>query len=291
MHYVYVSFRSNGSPFYVGKGSGRRAFEHKHHGEHYRAIVARSGGDVPVVVVREELTETEAYELEETLIRTIGIERDGGLLINQGYGGRGGPHGVKRSVEWRKTRSERAKEMWQSPISRLKRAVSLNVTNTRPEVRQRRSESAQEIAARPDVKQSRSKKLMGNKRTLGYKHTDDARQKMSIAARGRPKTQAHRDAIAAALIGKKRPTAVINKIHDALTGRRLSAAHVGAIREGHQRRIQQGLTMGPPRTRARLEEPINCAQCGRSFMPFRGNPKVKCCGVTCSNIYRAWVEE
>ena len=93
--YVYVLFRPwNGQPCYVGKGRGGRIRTHarlggKHYNPHLAAIFTRAGGDVPSVIVREGLSEKDAFVIEVALIAAIGREINGGPLANMTDGGEG----------------------------------------------------------------------------------------------------------------------------------------------------------------------------------------------------------
>src|SRR5579859_4183589 len=101
--YVYVIFRPNGIPCYVGKGHGKRDQLHEvkgSHNLHLRAIFELAGGKLPRVRLREGLTDKEALALEIVFIRAIGREIHGGPLVNQTDGGEGGS-GAIRSVETR----------------------------------------------------------------------------------------------------------------------------------------------------------------------------------------------
>lgn len=95
--YVYVLFRPwDGSPFYVGKGKGRRWLTHDrpwHRTGNRRlsSIVkkARSLGlEIPKVKIRENLTESESFQIEVALIAAIGRGLDG-PLANMTDGGEG----------------------------------------------------------------------------------------------------------------------------------------------------------------------------------------------------------
>jgi len=223
-HYVYVAFRPNGVPFYIGKGTGYRAF--RPHGSHFNAVVAKAGGSVPIAVIRDGLAEAEAYEVEEALIRAIGIEREGGPLINQGYGGRGGPVGIKHTEEWCGIRSSRAKELWSKPEYR---AVMLRPDRKRSGNKQQRTEQ---------FRQTVSEANQGNTHTLGMRHTDESRAKMSKAHKGRPKPPGFGEKIRKALSGRKRPKEVGEKIRAALIGRKRSpeaSAKSAAANRGKKR--------------------------------------------------------
>lgn len=100
-YYVYVLFRPDGTPCYVGKGKGYRWSTHfgKSHNRHLANIVAKAGGSLPVVRVREHLTEAVALETEAALIGAIGRSCDGsGPLVNLTDGGdRGGLSGYNHT--------------------------------------------------------------------------------------------------------------------------------------------------------------------------------------------------
>lgn len=95
--YVYVFFRPNGIPCYVGKGHGRRWERHEKVGKPERGyntrlnrIIALAGGSLPKIKVRENLTEKDAFETERSLIAAIGrADRKLGPLVNLTDGGEG----------------------------------------------------------------------------------------------------------------------------------------------------------------------------------------------------------
>lgn len=84
--YVYVLLRPNGSPFYVGKGSGKRKDDHE--AEARRACechrcrvirkVWRSGKQIVKSIVYSTHREADAYRVEAELIASIGLR----LLAN-----------------------------------------------------------------------------------------------------------------------------------------------------------------------------------------------------------------
>lgn len=90
--YVYEWRRPDGTPFYVGKGRGSRDKSMNMRNAIFLRIVAkiRKSGQEPVVVrVREDLTETEAFELEMALVAKYGRLKKGGTLSNLTDGGEG----------------------------------------------------------------------------------------------------------------------------------------------------------------------------------------------------------
>jgi hypothetical protein len=101
--YVYVLFRPDGRPCYIGKGCGERDKKHEKYGSHnphLRAIIKNAGGALPTVRFREGISDAEAHSLERLLIAAIGRETAGGPLVNQTDGGEG-VSGIIRSPETR----------------------------------------------------------------------------------------------------------------------------------------------------------------------------------------------
>ena len=94
--YVYVWIRHNGDAIYVGKGCGPRAHREfgKRNNVHLHAIIQkdREGGfpDPKRVMVAQNLTENEAFELEMRTIAGHRRSKDGGTLTNMNDGGPGG---------------------------------------------------------------------------------------------------------------------------------------------------------------------------------------------------------
>lgn len=89
--YVYVFFRPDGSPCYIGKGRRRRWKENlsRPRNRHLANIIKAAGGELPVVKIRQNLTDAQAREIEVALIKAIGRKETGGPLVNMTAGGEG----------------------------------------------------------------------------------------------------------------------------------------------------------------------------------------------------------
>ena len=90
--YVYVIFYINGIPYYVGKGKRSRATSHiiNSHNKQLRSLFKKHGDNAPIVILRDKMTEPEAFALEILLIKTIGrLDIGTGPLVNHTDGGEG----------------------------------------------------------------------------------------------------------------------------------------------------------------------------------------------------------
>lgn len=112
--YVYLHKRpTDGSPFYVGKGKGNRAWVSKSRNQHWRNVVNKHGSFV-VEIIKENLTEQEAFDFEAETIKSIGIEN----LTNQTLGGIS-TTGMVHSEETRRLQSEIALKKLEDNPERL----------------------------------------------------------------------------------------------------------------------------------------------------------------------------
>ena len=102
IYYVYAYLRKDNTPYYIGKGSGRRA---------YQPHRTRNGGvhtpkdKSKIVFLEQNLSEIGAFALERRYIQWYGRkDLDTGILRNLTDGGEG-PSGVVRSETFRKNAS------------------------------------------------------------------------------------------------------------------------------------------------------------------------------------------
>jgi hypothetical protein len=83
-----------------------------------RKIIKASGGELPVVKIRDGLTESEAFDYEVLFIAAIGRVAHGGPLVNFSDGGEGGATGAIRSAETREKIRAALKDKPKSPEHR-----------------------------------------------------------------------------------------------------------------------------------------------------------------------------
>ena len=146
MAYIYLHRRNDtGEVFYVGKGTGKRAYQKTDRNQHWHNVVNKAGFTAEIIV--KGLTDAEAYWAEPLL-----IEAHGGVgnLTNISTGGEG----------WS---SEEVKALWQDPAYREKqsKAVSkaLKEVYKDPAYREKLSKAATEQWQDPAFREKHSKAM------------------------------------------------------------------------------------------------------------------------------------
>lgn len=83
-YYVYLHKRStDDSVFYVGKGTGNRAYKQHGRSKHWKNVVNKNG--LTVHIYKDGLSEDDAFQLEKELIAYYGFQN----LVNLTHGGEG----------------------------------------------------------------------------------------------------------------------------------------------------------------------------------------------------------
>jgi hypothetical protein len=111
--YVYVHRRaSDNTIFYVGKGSGGRAWSKHRRNPWWSNVVSKHGHVVEIVI--DNMTEQEAFDLEVEL-----TEYYSEFLVNLTLGG-GGSSGYRHTIEAKQSISQHSKLLWQNDEYRKK---------------------------------------------------------------------------------------------------------------------------------------------------------------------------
>lgn len=176
MFYVYQYLRENGTPYYIGKGTGKRAWQ-----PHYRANGANMlpKNTQQIVIVKDGLTEDEAINLEISLIQQFGRKDLGtGILTNRTDGG----DGVSGSIRPQSAIDAQRKKITGIPRSK-EVAKKISQTNTgkkrSSETKRKLSESHKGLKQSEETIQKRAKKLTGIKRS------EDLKQRWSESKKGK----------------------------------------------------------------------------------------------------------
>ncbi len=212
--YVYIFFNANGRPLYVGRGHGSRWTHHlrmsekskKHSNAYLRRAMVAADGNLPCVKIQENLTNTEANDVEVALIKAIGRGRLG-PLVNLTDGGEGwvglvkteehkkaiglAHKGRKLTAEQRQAMLERAG----APETRRKHSEAADRyhANMTPEEKAERAQKiskATKAAMTPEVCAKISANRVGQTRlptkgNTGKKWTEARREKARVAIEAR----------------------------------------------------------------------------------------------------------
>jgi hypothetical protein len=192
-YYIYSYLREDCSPYYIGKGSGKRAYTKG------PKEVKPPRDKSRVRILKANLTEEEAFLLEKLYILMFGrIDLGTGILRNRSDGG-DGASGVIVSEETRRKRSERMKGVKKPQWIYDKIAASNRGKKASAETRAKIS------AIHKGKKCTEEHKRKVSEAKKGFKHTEEAKQKMSAARKGKKLSPEHVEKISKAIKLRAQP--------------------------------------------------------------------------------------
>ena len=121
IYYVYQYLREDGTPYYIGKGKGRRAWRH------FKGEVMPPRDKSRIELIAHKLYESEAFILERKLIAFYGRKDIGtGILRNKTDGGEG-PTNLSAETRARISKANKGKitsEKTKAKISKSKSGIT-----------------------------------------------------------------------------------------------------------------------------------------------------------------------
>ena len=167
MAYVYGHYKADtGELFYIGKGTGRRAWEKSDRNPYWRHTEAKHGFQVRIL--EDNLTEEEALDKEKQLIAEVGLDN----LTNIRPGGDGYTSEESRRLQLR---------LWKDPEHKKKLSEGMKRRWANPEERERHIKICKEAWEKltPDEKEARASLFKGERNGMyGRRHTPEAIEKM-----------------------------------------------------------------------------------------------------------------
>jgi len=259
--YTYAYLREDGTPYYVGKGRGRRAFRKER-----RAI--KTPPKERILFLKTGLTEKEAFKHEVYMIAVYGRKNNGtGMLWNFTDGGEGAS-GVRVSEQTKEKMSESHTGKLKSPEHRAnigkanqgkkrdplspehkeKLSLALKGRKVKPFSEKHKNSISKAKLGKPLSEEHKEKirqaatgrkvadetrgKLKqtstGNKNFEGRQHTEETKEKMRQAHTGKVFSPEHKENLSKAKLGNKN-----------CGGRKLSDETKDKIRQAQQRRRAQ----------------------------------------------------
>ena len=184
MYYTYAYLREDGTPYYVGKGKGDRA---------YRKVgkpCATPKDKSKIIYLKTNLTEEQSFNHERYMIFILGRKDLGtGILLNKSDGGEGAS-GCIPSEETRRKRSAKMKgennPLYGKRGKDSPRYGKKHTQETKDKIR--KSLQGNVISEETRIKISEKNKVnrLGEKNPFyGRKHSEETKQKMKEAAKRR----------------------------------------------------------------------------------------------------------
>lgn len=205
MFYVYVWRDANGVPFYVGKGSGRRAFNVSPSRRSKAFIKIYDQGGCTVEIVDYFIHESQAHAHEVDVIARFGCRHSGGILVNRTAGG----EGVSGLTLSESAREKISKKLAGRTLSeQTRRRISASKTNPSEETRAKISAA-----------------------NTGLKRSDETKSRMSLAQSRAPRSAEVRSSISRGKRFNRPLTGLKGVSAHKMTGKWQAAISVGGKRK------------------------------------------------------------
>ena len=172
--YTYAFLRKDRTPYYIGKGSGNRAFCRRRYGAKPPKDLSR------IIFLKKELTEEEAFTHEIYMIAVFGRKDLGtGILHNRTDGGDGSSGAV--------VSKETREKIGLFQTGRKKKTL----TEEQKQEKTRKLRESKKGKKYPKISAAKKGKSTSKK---GQPMTEETKQKISVSKKGKPWTEARRNA-------------------------------------------------------------------------------------------------
>lgn len=189
-YYEFTDFSLDFEPIYIGKGKGLRPTKHytlykSNNNRFYSKMksIVDGGLKSEFILLKENLTESEAFECEKNLIKLIGRIENGGTLTNLTDGGEG-QSGFKFSEETKKKMSDIRLGKKIGPMSdEVKLKISISKIGKISKMKGKKLEEIVGIERAKDIKKKQSEiasnRFGDSNGMYGRSHSEESKEKMS----------------------------------------------------------------------------------------------------------------
>ena len=177
-YYTYAYLREDGTPYYIGKGSGNRVYSKN------RRIKPPSNKN-RILFLKQNLTENQAFDHEKYMIFIFGKKTEGGILHNITDGGEG-VSGMKHTDESKEKigKAFRGKKLTPEHIEKVRKAQKGKVSPLRgTTISQEQKEKIRKTLT--GVKHTEERKRNQSISKMGVKHSAERNAKKSILQTGK----------------------------------------------------------------------------------------------------------